>query len=228
MLPSSRGRECIAARHGAAFDPRVSNVRDTLVSRATSNVLRMTYTSDEARSRITAIRWQFASAMPRIAYWYNVWKWHLSWMTLLSHLCVTPSSRASGYKGPSRSAKPPWRNPRLPLDGCEYWTMGDSHRESSRRRAAGGHDPDQLDAFRALVIGTCTARGPQRRAAAGWVPNAPSRQLADRYDVMRSVWRVRALCWNARGPSAVPEGRCCCRTYVWWHTAEFRCETCTL
>lgn len=34
----------------------------------------MTYTAEEARAYIAAVRWQFASTMPRIPHWYTVRK----------------------------------------------------------------------------------------------------------------------------------------------------------
>lgn len=102
-------------------------VRDTLLSPAPGNIFRMTYTSDEARAYVAAVRWQFASTMPRIPHWYTVRKWRPelddAFVAFVRHI------RAAGVRmdWPDPPAKPLYRNQYLLLDSWKYWTMGDSH-----------------------------------------------------------------------------------------------------
>jgi hypothetical protein len=102
-------------------------VHDTLLSRAAGNVLRMTYTSDDARAYVASVRWQFASTMPRIPHWYTIRKWQpdldRAFVAFVRHI------RSAGIRmdWPDPPARPLYRNQYLLLDGWKYWTMGDPH-----------------------------------------------------------------------------------------------------
>lgn len=102
-------------------------VHDTLLSHAAGNIFRMTYTSDDAHAYVAAVRWQFASAMPRIPHWYTIRKWRPeldgAFVAFARHI------RSAGIRmdRPDPPAKPLYRNQYLLLDGWKYWTMGDPH-----------------------------------------------------------------------------------------------------
>ena len=87
----------------------------------------MTYTSDDAHAYVAAVRWQFASAMPRIPHWYTIRKWRPeldgAFVAFARHI------RSAGIRmdRPDPPAKPLYRNQYLLLDGLKYWTMGDPH-----------------------------------------------------------------------------------------------------
>jgi hypothetical protein len=102
-------------------------VDDTLVSRATSDVLHMTYTSDEARAYVAAVRWQFASTMPRIPHSYTIRMWRPeldgAFVAFVRHI----QSAGIRMDWPDPPAEPLYRNQYLLLDGWKYWTMGDPH-----------------------------------------------------------------------------------------------------
>ena len=120
-----RGRATAVCRGNAA--PSRELVYDTLLSHAPGNIFRMTDTSEDARAYITAVRWQFASTMPRIRHWYTIRKWSPelegAFVAFVRHI------RSAGMRmdWPEPPAKPLYRNQYLLLDGWQYWTMGDPH-----------------------------------------------------------------------------------------------------
>ena len=97
------------------------------MSRATSKVLRMTYTAEEARAYIAAVRWQFASTMPRIPHWYTVRKWRPELDDAFVAFVRYIQFAGVRMDWPDPPAKPLYRNQYLLLDGWKYWTMGDPH-----------------------------------------------------------------------------------------------------
>jgi hypothetical protein len=87
----------------------------------------MTYTSDEARAYIAAVRWQFASTMPRIPHWYTIRKWRPELDEAFVAFAVYIQLAGVRMDWPDPPAKPLYRNRYLLLDGWKYWTMGDPH-----------------------------------------------------------------------------------------------------
>jgi hypothetical protein len=87
----------------------------------------MTYSLDEARAYIAAVRWQFAATMPRIPHWYTVRKWRPELDD--DFVAFVRYIRLTGIRidWPDPPAKPLYRNQYLLLDGWKYWTMGDPH-----------------------------------------------------------------------------------------------------
>jgi hypothetical protein len=106
---------------------RAASRRDTQVSRATSKVVHMTYTSADAQAYVASVRWQFASTMPDIPHWYTIRKWRPeldgAFVGFVRHI------RSAGIRmdWPDPPAKPLYHNQYLLLDGWKYWTMGDPH-----------------------------------------------------------------------------------------------------
>ncbi len=90
-------------------------------------VLCMNYTSEDARTYIASVRWQFASTMPEIPHWYTVRKWRPelegAFVAFVRHI------RSVGIRmdWPDPPAKPFYHNQYLLLDGWKYWTLGDPH-----------------------------------------------------------------------------------------------------
>ncbi|MGA8521499.1 MAG: hypothetical protein WB807_00390 [Candidatus Dormiibacterota bacterium] len=87
----------------------------------------MLYATSDARAYIAAVRWQFASTMPRIPHWYTIRRWRpdldREFVEFVRHI------RSSGIRidWPDPPAKPIYRNQYLLLDGWKYWAMGDPH-----------------------------------------------------------------------------------------------------
>jgi hypothetical protein len=102
-------------------------VHDTLLSPAAGKVLRMTYTSADARAYVASVRWQFASTMPDIPHWYTIRKWRPeldgAFVAFVRHI------RSTGIRmdWPDPPAKPLYHNQYMLLDAWKYWTMGDPH-----------------------------------------------------------------------------------------------------
>jgi hypothetical protein len=93
----------------------------------------MTYTSDEARAYIAAVRWQFASTMPRIPHWYTVRKWRPELDNAFVAFVRYIQFAGVRMDWPDPPSKPLYRNQYLLLDGWKYWTMGDPHRSRPPR-----------------------------------------------------------------------------------------------
>jgi hypothetical protein len=87
----------------------------------------MTYTDDDARAYIAAVRWQFASTMPRIPHWYTIRKWRPELDDAFVEFVREIRSAGIRMDWPDPPAKPLYRNQYLLLDGWKYWTMGDPH-----------------------------------------------------------------------------------------------------
>lgn len=87
----------------------------------------MTYTPDVARTYVAAVRWQFASTMPRIPHWYTVRKCQPgsdgAFVAFVRYIRLAGTRMA----WPDPSAKPIYRNQYLLLDGWKYWTNRDPH-----------------------------------------------------------------------------------------------------
>lgn len=118
-------------------------------------VLCMTYTSDEARTYVASVRWQFASTMPRIPHWYTIRKWRPeldgAFVAFVRHI------RSAGIRmdWPDPPAKPLYRNQYLLLDGWKYWTMGDSQ----PGLAPPTETPETTMLINRARIETCPGRG---------------------------------------------------------------------
>ena len=101
--------------------------RDTLLSHAAGNIIRMTYATDDARAYVAAVTWRFASTMPRIPHSYTIRKWRPelddAFVAFVRHIW----SAGIRMDWPDPPAKPLYRNQYLLLDGWKYWTMGDPH-----------------------------------------------------------------------------------------------------
>ncbi len=122
----------------------------------------MTYTSDDARAYIAAVRWQFASTMPRIPHWYTVRKWSPEFDG--AFVAFVRQIRSGGIRmdWPDPPAKPLYRNQYLLLDGWKYWTMGDPHPGVPPIETPETHDPDQPSPYRASARGSNAAHLKQR------------------------------------------------------------------
>jgi hypothetical protein len=102
-------------------------LHDTLLSRDAGKILCVTYTPDDARAYVAAVRWQLASTMPQIPHWYTVRKWRpdldSAFVAFVRHI------RSAGIRmdWPDPPAEPLYHNQYLLLDAWKYWTMGDPH-----------------------------------------------------------------------------------------------------
>jgi hypothetical protein len=87
----------------------------------------MTCTSKEVHEYIGAVRWQFASTMPRIPHWYTTRRWRPeldgAFVAFVRYIQLT----GVRMDWPDPTTQPLYRNQYLLLDGWKYWTMGDPH-----------------------------------------------------------------------------------------------------
>jgi len=126
-MATARGGRCSSGCDWMRTLLAAKSVHDTLLSRPADKVICMTYTPDDARTYVGAVRWQFASTMPRVRHWYTIRKWRPdlddAFVGFVRHI------RSVGVRmdWPGPPAKPLYRNQYLLLDGWKYWTMGDPY-----------------------------------------------------------------------------------------------------
>lgn len=85
----------------------------------------MTFTTEDARSYIAKVRWQFAATMPLWPHEYTVLKWRQELEPEFFNLVALIRSDGVVKPWPRDSVKPRYHHHYLELDGWQYWTMDD-------------------------------------------------------------------------------------------------------
>lgn len=95
-------------------------------ARVTARLYRaaMTFTTDDARDFVTAVRWQFAETMPRWPHEYTVRAWEKELEQDFIRFASLIRTAGTVKPWPPDAAVPRYHHSYLELDGWEYWTMG--------------------------------------------------------------------------------------------------------
>jgi hypothetical protein len=83
----------------------------------------MAFTTDDARSYIAKVRWQFAATMAQWPHEYTVLTWRQDLDQEFFALVSLIRSDGVVKPWPADSARPRYHHHYLELDGWEYWTM---------------------------------------------------------------------------------------------------------
>jgi len=83
----------------------------------------MAFTTDDARTYIAKVRWQFASTMPQWPHEYTVLNWRPELEPEFFALVSLIRSDGVVKPWPPDSAWPRYHHHYLELNGWEYWTM---------------------------------------------------------------------------------------------------------
>ena len=84
----------------------------------------MAFTTDDARTYIAEVRWQFAKTMPRWPHEYTVREWRPDLEREFLEFVVLIHRDGVVKPWPRDAATPRYRLTYLELDGWEYWSMG--------------------------------------------------------------------------------------------------------
>jgi hypothetical protein len=85
----------------------------------------VSFTTEDARTYVAKVRWQFAKTMPRWPHEYTMRDWRPELEQAFFEFVTLIRAEGMVKPWPRASENPRYHHTYLELDGWQYWTMGE-------------------------------------------------------------------------------------------------------